>query len=82
MPTIDEVPKDVTEFSGSNSTPQVDEVSGDISTVDEESIGTKACASMKKPQDESQLQLTGEHILHVWLSMEEQLEAHVDPMME
>jgi len=32
--------------------------------------------------DESHLQLTNEHVLHVGLSREEQLEAHVEPMME
>lgn len=32
--------------------------------------------------DDSHLQLTGEHVLHVGLSMEEKSEAHVESMMD
>lgn len=38
--SIDEVSRVVTEFSGDSSASQVDEVSRDIPTVDEEPIGT------------------------------------------
>ena len=38
--SIDEVSRAVFEFSGDSSAQQVDEASGDISIVDEESIGT------------------------------------------
>lgn len=67
---------------GDNNAPQVDEVPRDISTIDEALIGTKASRSMTKLQDNNHLQLTREHVLHVGLSMEEQFEAHVEPMME
>lgn len=55
---------------------------GDISNVDEDPIGTKASRSMTELSDDNHLQLTGQHVLHVGLYMEEQLEAHVEPMME
>ena len=42
MPIVDEVPSVVTEFSGDNNAPQVDEVSEDNSTVVEEPISTEA----------------------------------------
>lgn len=42
MLTLDEVPSVVIKFSGDSGAPQVDEVSGDISTIDEEMIGIKA----------------------------------------
>ena len=37
---------------------------------------------MRYPLIDIHIQLTDEHVLHVGLSMEEQLEAHVEPMME
>ena len=37
---------------------------------------------MTELRDNNHLQLTDEKLLHVGLSMEEQLEAHVEPMME
>ena len=46
MLIVDEVPSVVTEFSGDSNAPQVDEVPRDISTIDEEPIGTKASKYM------------------------------------
>jgi len=80
--SIDEVPRVVNEFSSDSNAQQVDEVSRDISTVDEDPTSTEASKSMTVLSDYSHLQLTGEHVLHVGLSTEEQLEAHVEPMME
>jgi len=37
---------------------------------------------MTELQNGNHLQLTDEHVLHVGLSMEEQLEAHAKPMMK
>ena len=37
---------------------------------------------MTELQNDNHLQLIDEHVLHVGLSMEEKLEAHVKPMME
>jgi len=79
---IDEVSRVVTEFSNDSSTLQGDEVSGDIPTIDEELIGTEASRSMTELSDDSHLQLTGGHVLHVGLSMEEQSEARVESMMD
>jgi len=80
--SIDEVPQVVTELSRDSSAPNVDEVPRGIPTVDEEPIGTEASRAMKELSDDSHLQLTGEHVLHVGLFMEEQLEACVESMMD
>lgn len=82
MPFVIEVSWVVTEFSGDSSTPQVDEVPGDISIVDEELIGIEASKSMTELSNNNHLQLTGENVLHNGFSMEKQLEAHVEPMEE
>ena len=80
--SIDEVFRVVTEFSGDNNAPQVGEVPEDSSTVVEELIGTEAPRSMTELPDNSHLQLTGEHIMHIGLSMEEQSKVHVELVME
>lgn len=71
MLTIDEVPSVVIEFSGDSSTPQVDEVPGDISTIDEEPIGIGASRSMTELPNDNHLQLIDEDVLYDGLSMEE-----------
>lgn len=56
-------------------------MSGDISSIDEKSIGTEASRSMTNFLDASHLQLTSEDVLYDGLSMEK-LEAHVETMIE
>jgi len=68
--SIDEVFGVVTESLGDNNAPQVDEVPVDSSTIVEEPIGTEACGSMMELLDDSCLELTSEHIVHIGLSME------------
>jgi len=80
--SIDEVSRVMSGYSGDSNAPQVDEVSGDISIVDDELIGAEASKSMPELLDDSHLHLTREHVLYVGLSMEEKLEAHVESMME
>jgi len=79
LSSIDEVFGVVTEFSRDNNAPQVGEVPEDNSIVVEELIGIEASRSMMELSDDSRLQLTGEHIVHIGLSMEEQSKAHVEP---
>ena len=55
----------MTEFSDDSNASQVDEVSGDNSTVVESSIGTEACKSMTELSDDNHMQLTNEHVLRV-----------------
>jgi len=81
-PSIDEVFRVVTEFSGDSNPPQVDEEPEDNSTIVKELIGTEASKSMMELPDDSRLQLTGEHIVHIGLSMKEHSEAHVELVME
>lgn len=57
-------------------------MSGDVSTIDEEPIGIEAFSSMTELPDDSHLQLAGEDVLYDGLIVEEQLEAHVEIVME
>jgi len=72
----------VTEFSDDSSTQQDDEVSRDITTLDEEPIGTKAPRSTIELRDDNHLQQHGEHIKGRELVMEGQFVTHVEPMVE
>lgn len=72
----------MTKFLGYNNAPQVVEAPKDSSTVVEETIGIEASRSMTKLPDKSHLKLTSEHIMHIGLSMEEQLKDHVKLVME
>ena len=61
----------MTEFSDDSNASQVDEVSGDSSTIVEEPIGTKSSRSVIEFSDNNHMQLTSEHVLCVEVSMEE-----------
>ena len=80
--SIVEISGVVTGFSGNSSARQDDEVSRDITTLDEERIGTEAPRSMIELWDDNHLQQHGEHIEGCELFMEALFVAHVEPMVE
>ena len=80
--SIEELFRAMSEFPGDSNTQEVDEVLGDISIIDEESIGTKASRYVMDFPDDSYLSLIVEDVMHDELSLEGQLVAHVEPMVE
>lgn len=60
----------MSDFPGGSNTKEVDEVSGDISTVDEESIGIEASKSVTKFPNGSYVALIVEDVMHDELSLE------------
>lgn len=60
----------MSEFSSDRSAQQIDEVSGDISTVDEELIGTEESRSLTEFPDRSYLSLIVENVMHDEISVE------------
>jgi len=80
--SIDEVSRTMYGFSGDGRAHQIGEVPGDISTIDEEPIGTEASRSVIDFLDGSYLLLIVEDVMHDQLFMEGRLLVHVDPMVE
>ena len=78
---IDEVSRDMIEFLGDSSTRHDDEVLRDITTLDEELIGTKAPISTIELQGYSHLQ-HGDNIEGCDLVMLGKFMTHIEPMVE
>lgn len=55
---------------------------GDIFTIDAELIGTEVCRYVIEFSDDSYLSLIIEDLMHDQLTVEGQLVAHVEPMVE